>query len=123
MRRIASLLALLALLVAAPVALAARAPTTKERRAIAAAAKRSAETQGVRGQFKVRRIRVSTVDRRWARASLLPTRAHRGDFDAASAVFRRRGGRWALRTLGTAGTGCVVPRKAVRRDLRLDCIR
>jgi hypothetical protein len=75
----------------------------------------------VRGKFDVIHVRVSTVDGRWASASLRPKKPYRNQFDTATAVFRLSHGRWTLRTLGTADTGCVIHSRAVRRDLQLQC--
>lgn len=92
-----------------------------ERRAIVRAIHRSRFTQGLRGKYHVRHVRVSTVDRRWATARLPPKRRYRRRFDTAIVVAHRRHHRWRLRTLGTADLGCVVHRRAVRRDLGLSC--
>jgi hypothetical protein len=102
-------------------ALASRAPTKRERREIAAAARRSPATNVVRGKFLVRSVRVSSVDRRWAKALLEPKPAFRDGFDTAAAVFRRTNGRWRLSTVGTADVGCVIHDADVRANLGLDC--
>jgi hypothetical protein len=102
-------------------ALASRAPTKTERREIASAARRAPETRGVRGKFLVRSVRVSSADRRWAKALLRPKPAYRGRLDVATAVFHRSDGRWRLRNLGTADVGCVIHDAAVRANLGLDC--
>lgn len=102
-------------------AFASRPAHPGEQRAIARAAKRSPDTQGVRGKFDVVHVRISTVDHRWARASLRPKRRFRGQFDTATAALHRAHGHWALRSLGTADVGCAIHRAAVRRDLGLQC--
>lgn len=102
-------------------ALASRPAHPGEKRAIARAAKRSPDTQGVRGKFDVVHVRISTVDPRWARAGLRPKRPFRNQFDTATAALHRAHGHWTLRSLGTADVGCAIKRPAVRRDLRLQC--
>ena len=109
------------LLTVAASAFASRPAHPGEKRAIARAAKRSPDTQGVRGKFDVVHVRISTVDRHWARAGLRPKRRFRDQFDTATAALRLARGRWTLRSLGTADVGCAIDRAAVRRDLRLQC--
>lgn len=102
-------------------ALASRPAHPGERRAIARAARTSPFTQGVRGKFDVVRVRISTVDHHWARAALRPKRRYRDQLDTATAVLHKAHGHWKLRTLGTADVGCAIKRRAVRRDLGLQC--
>ena len=109
------------LAVCAGSAVASRPAHPDEKRAIARAAKRSPDTQGVRGKFDVVHVRISTVDRHWARASLRPKRPFRHQFDTATAALHLADGHWRLRSLGTADVGCAIHRAAVRRDLGLQC--
>ena len=102
-------------------ALASRPAHPGEKRAIARAAERSPDTQGVRGKFDVVHVRISTVDHHWARASLRPKRRFRDQFDTATAALHLAHRRWTLRSLGTADVGCAIHRAAVRRDLGLQC--
>jgi hypothetical protein len=119
--RVVAVLLPVLLLGSTTTALASRAPTKRERREIAAAARRSPATNLVRGKFLVRSVRVSSVDRRWAKALLRPKPAFHDRFDTATAVFHRTNGRWRLRTLGTADVGCAIHDADVRADLGLDC--
>ena len=120
-RRVGVLIPIL-LLSLATTALASRAPTTRERREIASAARHSQGTRLARGKFLVRSVRVSSVDPRWAKALLRPKPAYRDQLDTATAVFHRTNGHWRLSDLGTAQVGCVVIHDAdVRADLRLGC--
>lgn len=105
----------------AQAAIASRPAGRDERRAIARAIRRSRYTQGLRGKFDVVHVRISTVDRRWGTARLRPKPRYRRMFDTATAVVHRAHGHWSLRTLGTADLGCVIHRRAVRRDLGLQC--
>jgi hypothetical protein len=102
-------------------AFASRPAHPAEQRAIARAARSAPGTQGVRGKFDVVHVRISTVDGRWARASLRPKRRYRNRFDTATAVLHLAHARWTLRTLGTADVGCAIRNHAVRRDLQLQC--
>jgi hypothetical protein len=101
---------------------ASRAPRHAERRAIVRAIVRSPATRLARGKFTVTGVRVSTVDQTWGKALLKPKRRYRHTLDPAMTVLHRRGGRWRVRTVGTAQVGCVIPRRAVRRDLGLSCV-
>jgi hypothetical protein len=102
-------------------AAASRPAHRGERRAIARAARRSRYTQGLRGKFDVVHVRISTVDRHWGTAQLRPKPRYRRRFDTATAVMHRAHRRWSVRTLGTADLGCAIHRRAVRRDLDLQC--
>ena len=115
------LLAATCLALCAGPALASRPAHPAEHRAIAHAARSSQATQGVRGKFDVVHVRISTVDAHWASALLRPKKPYRNQFDTATAVFHLAHAHWSLRTLGTADTGCAVHRRAVRRDLQLQC--
>jgi hypothetical protein len=93
-------LLLLALLVLAGGAQASRLPTTAERIAISTAVERFAERPGPpRAGAEVKRVRVSTVDGRYAIAKL---RTGEGPV-LSTAILRRAGPAWRVVTYGTAG--------------------
>ena len=102
-------------------AFASRPAHPSESRAIARAIRSSPDTRGVRGKFDVMRVRISTVDRHWAVASVEPKKPYRHQLDGATAVVHLAHSRWSVRTLGTSDVGCVVHSLAVRRDLDLGC--
>ncbi|HEY7893035.1 MAG TPA: hypothetical protein VIC05_12570 [Solirubrobacteraceae bacterium] len=111
----ATALALLFSVVGA-VASAHRSPNSKEAAAISRAVHRSPARGAVRC-FSVRGILVSSAGP-WARARIYPCS---GRGDDALVVLEHRGGRWTVRDLGTADTGCSVAPIRVRRDLKLVC--
>jgi len=119
MRTCLAAIGLVVVLASASAALAARAPTERERHAITRAIKKSPKTQFV-PDFKlaVRSIRVSTKGP-WASATVGGQRRYRHEVQPARAGLRRLKGRWQLRSLGNGG-GCDVP-KRFRRELRLKC--
>ena len=102
-----------AVLVLVPVAsaLASRAPTAAERRAITRVAKRTPSAQNK--TVHVSRIRVSTVGP-WARATITIFFGTAGG--AATDVLHKVHGTWVNAGAGTAGEECVMPPKD-RRDL------
>jgi len=92
---------------AAPAA-ASRAPTRAEAVAIRAKA-----LQVVPQQFRpaVRvTVRVSTVDRRYALARILPRRGRERLVQPAGVALGRRA-RWRVLAFGTTGLGCAMPRR------------
>jgi hypothetical protein len=107
--------ALAALALAVPaVARADRAATAREHAAIAKAV-------GV--TKRCLRVRVSTVDERWARANVRSKKASCADHAADGlAVFKRRGGAWRFVTAGSS-FDCPVPDvpRRVARDLKIPC--
>jgi hypothetical protein len=107
--------ALAALLLAVPaVAHADRAATKREQAAVSKAI-------GIPKQCV--RVRVSTVDERWARASVRNKRAACADHVADGvAVFKRSHGAWKFVTAGSSFDCPVpdVPRK-IARDLKIPC--
>jgi hypothetical protein len=122
LRRLVLPLIATALLLLVPAALASRPAHSGEKRQIARAIRAADETRLVRGKFKVTHVRVSTVDRDWAKALAQPKRRYRNQFDTATvAVHRGTHGRWRVRSLGTADVGCAIHRRAVRHDLGLAC--
>lgn len=98
---------------------AVRLPTPVEARAITAATKQAlASDSGISAsRIKVSFIRVSTVDRRFARAD-----AETPGVTPAVVVLVRRANGWAVRTYGTASAGCSLPLN-VRVDLWLENCR
>ena len=110
------LLVALLLFVLATAASARRAPTPREASAISRALHASTATRAVHC-FHVREIVISTAGP-WARARIVRCS---GRGDRALAVLERQHGRWRVRGLGTADTGCTVAPRRVRRDLRLVC--
>ena len=95
---------------------ARRAPTPREASAISRALHGLTATRAVHC-FHVREIVVSTAGP-WARARIVRCS---GRGDRALAGLERQHGRWRVRDLGTADTGCTVAPRRVRRDLRLVC--
>ncbi len=70
-------------------------------------------------RYKVTKVRISTVSRAWARASLVPTKAFRNVFQPSIAVAVQPAGtsRWVVVDLGTAEVGCGIAPNAVLFDL------
>jgi hypothetical protein len=104
-----------ALLLAVPAAAQAdRAPTKREHAAVATAV-------GV--PKRCLRVRVSTVDERWATARVRNGKASCAEHAAdGMAVFKRRRGAWRFVTAGSS-FDCPVPDvpRRVARDLRIPC--
>lgn len=115
-RLAAGLLATAALLLATvEVAHADRAPTRSEHRAVAKAI-------GV--PKRCVRVRISTVNERWARANMRNRKASCAEHAADGiAVFKRRAGKWRFVTAGSAFE-CPVPDvpRRVARDLEIPCV-
>jgi hypothetical protein len=102
------------MLVLAGNATASRAPTASEQRAIRTAVERFVEKPGSPAHGStLRRIRVSTVDPRYAMAKLRSPEAP----VLASAVLERRKGRWRVVTFGVAGFRFNGVPKPVLNDL------
>jgi hypothetical protein len=108
-------------------ALASRAPDHDEAEAITRAFKTTkiAGLKNVAKKFKVTGIRVSTVNPRWARASVTAKRRYRDTFQNAYGVAKLNASdQWKAYDVGSSGVGCpggkVVP-KRVRKDLKLRC--
>jgi hypothetical protein len=118
LRTLAAALIVLTLL-AAGSAQAARKPTTKDRRAIVAAVKLPSLTYPKGSYYLVVRVSTAHSKRRWAAVYIRPHFDYQDvvQQDVASVVRRR--GKWRAHQIGNGG-GCGV-RRAVRRDLKLDC--
>lgn len=116
-RRIAGL-ALLTTLVAAAPAVASRAPTAKEQRAITAAvrAKLTQDGSPAAKNAVIDGIRISSRNAHWATADLSAPEA-----DDAVVALQKRNGRWRVRALGTAEVQCGIGMPtAVMRELFKD---
>lgn len=70
-------------------------------------------------RYTVSKVRISTVSRAWAMASLIPTRASRNTFQTASVLAVRLAGTrtWVVVDLGSAQVGCGIAPNAVLADL------
>jgi hypothetical protein len=104
---------------------AARLPTTTERAQIIRAVKVYVDTSSccvIISRLVFRRIRVSTVDRRWAVVWIDGYGANGSAIGPAIASVHRGflSGRWGVRSFGSDGQSCDAPPK-VRRDLGLSC--
>jgi hypothetical protein len=69
------------------------------------------------------RVRISTVDQRWARANIRARKASCAEHAADGvAVFKRRGGSWRFVTAGSS-FDCPVPDvpRRIARDLKIPC--
>jgi hypothetical protein len=98
-------------------AFAVRPARPAERAAIKAAIRSSPMTRVVPpSAYRIRRVRISTVDRRFGAARIVGVERWVQD---ANALVRRRRGRWRLVDLSNGG-GCKAP-AAVRADLGLPC--
>jgi hypothetical protein len=127
-RKSVALVAVLAAGVAAHTAAAAlnaRAPTPSERLRLVQVVRIYVDTSdccAVIRRIKITRIRVSTVDTRWAEIDLQAWEQNGTDIGAASAVLHRGflTGKWSVRYFGSDGVVCAAPLR-VRRDLKLTC--
>jgi hypothetical protein len=101
----------------ASAAVADRPARPAERAAIKAAIRNSPMTSGVPDSaYRIRRVRISTVDGRFAAARIVGVER---SVQAANGLVRRTRGRWRLVDLSNGG-GCKAP-PAVRADLGLPC--
>jgi hypothetical protein len=112
MRAAAVLLTLLTLPAAA---LADRAPTKSEKRAIREAVRSSPRTDGF-GCLRVTNIRISTKGP-WSAGVARPCKPSP---DAVAVVLKKRQGTWRLQDIGNGQVGCGAP-KRVRKDLGIIC--
>jgi hypothetical protein len=109
----AAFVVLAALVLAAPV-FAWRLPSSAERGAIVAAIRKHPAASGVRS---IQRVRVSTVDRRFAAAVTYP-RDKDGHVLSRDAWLLRHGVHtWRVVSVGSDMPACSVASAAVRRDL------
>lgn len=70
-------------------------------------------------RYTVGKVRISTLSRAWAMASLVPTRASRNTFQTATVIAVRLAGTrtWVVVDLGSAQVGCGIAPNAVIADL------
>jgi hypothetical protein len=116
------LLATLALGGGAGSALASQRASRSQANAVAQAV-RSSPVGGINQvptrRYTVSNVRISTVSRAWAMASLVPTKAFRNSFQTATVVAVRLAGtrRWVVVDLGSAQVGCGTAPNVVLADL------
>lgn len=123
-RRFAALALLVPLVLVPPAssALARKNATRAQARAVARAV-RSSPVGGINRvpakRYVVTKVKISTVSKAWAMASLQPTRAFRNSFQAASVVAVQPAGtrKWVVVDLGSAEVGCGIAPDAVLADL------
>ena len=121
-----ALVALAALLAATSIAVASRKPDHDEAVAITKAFKHTklAGLNRVASHVNVVRIRISTVNPRYARANLNAKPRYRNTFQNGYGVARYRlvaPKRWVVIDVGSSGVGCGKVPRAVRKDLKLTC--
>jgi len=117
-----SLLGAVSFLTAAGEALASTHATSSQASAVAKAVRRSSvdDIDKVPAKrYRVSDVRISTVSRAWAMASLLPTKAYRNTFQPATVVAVKPAGtrEWVVVDLGTAQVGCGIAPNQVLSDL------
>ena len=106
-------------------ALASRKPDHDEAVAITKAFKatRKAELKKIAYQYDVVRIRVSTVNPRFARGNFVAKPKYRHRFQPGYGVAKLgRNGKWIAVSVGSSDVGCIrsIPHR-VRMDLKLVC--
>jgi hypothetical protein len=110
------------LLVAAGPAFASTHATSSQASAVAKAV-RSSHVDDIDDvptkRYTVTNIRISTVSKAWAMASLAPTKAYRNSFQPATLVAVKPAGtrEWIVVDLGTAEVGCGIAPNRVLADL------
>jgi len=109
----AALVVLAALLLAAPV-YASRLPSAAERGAIVAAIQKNPAASGVRS---VQRVRVSTVDRRFASAVTYPRDTDGRVLSRDAWLLRHSVHGWRVVFAGSDAPPCGIASAPVRRDL------
>jgi len=70
-------------------------------------------------RYRVTKVKISTVSRAWAIASLVPAKGYRRSFQPATAILVNPAGTrsWVLVDLGSAEVGCGIAPDAVLADL------
>lgn len=117
-----ALLGAATLLVPAGAALASTHATSSQASAVARAV-RSSHVEDIdkvpTKRYTVTNVRISTVSKAWAMASLVPTKAYRNSFQSATAVAVRPAGthEWIVVDLGSAEVGCGMAPNRVLADL------
>ena len=114
MARHSALAVLIALVVAAS-AFAWSSPSPAQRRAIVAAIRKQPAASGV---MRVERVRISTVDRRFASAVTFPRDKAGNVLHRDSWLVRHYASGWRVVFVGSDAPPCKVASAAVRRDLR-----
>jgi hypothetical protein len=117
-----SLLGTASVLVPAGEALASTHATSSQASAVAKAVKSSPvdDIDKVPAKrYSVTDVRVSTVSKAWAMASLVPTKPYRNTFQPATVVAVKPAGtrEWVVVDLGTAEVGCGIAPNRVLADL------
>lgn len=108
---------------AAAVAAAASTHATSPQAAAVAKAVRSTHVDDMNKvpskRYTVTNVRISTVSKSWAMASIEPTKAYRNSFQSAIAVAVRPAGtrEWVVVDVGSAQVGCGIAPNAVLADL------
>jgi hypothetical protein len=113
MTRCCALAVLIALVVALP-AFAWSSPSPAQRRAIVAAIRKKPAAAGV---TRVERVRISTVDRRYASAVTFPRDKAGNVLHRDSWLVRHYPSGWRVVFVGSDAPPCKVAPAAVRRDL------
>jgi hypothetical protein len=117
-----SLFGAASLLVLAGTALASTHATSSQAGAVASAV-RSSHVDDIdkvpTKRYTVTNVRISTVSKAWAMASLVPTKAYRNSFQSATVVAVKPAGtrEWVVVDLGTAEVGCGIAPNRVLADL------
>src|SRR3954452_8398398 len=118
MKRISGVLAALALLAVAWPALASRAPSAGEKKAITTAIETGLgqENSPAAKTAHVFGIRISTKNGSWALAQVRAKNA-----DDAYVALKKTGGKWSVKNLGTAQVQCGIGMpKSVMKELFAD---
>lgn len=112
----------LALVANSPSALASKSATRSQVNALTQAV-RSSPVGGIdkvpTKRYTVTKVKISTVSRAWAMASLAPTKAYRKIFQPAIVVAVQPAGtsKWVVVDLGSSEVGCGIAPNAVLADL------
>jgi hypothetical protein len=110
------------LLLPAATALGSARATSAQTSAVAKAV-RSSTVGGINKvptkRYTVKNVRISTVSKAWAMASLVPTKAYRTTFQAATVLAVQPAGtrEWVVVDLGSAEVGCGIAPNKVLADL------
>jgi len=123
-RRFLCLIAVASLVpfVLAASALARKNATRAQEKAVTQAVK-SSPLGGINtvpaNRYRVANVKISTVSRAWAMASLVPAKAFRNSFQAATIVAVQPAGtsKWVVVDLGSAQVGCGIAPNVVLADL------
>ena len=117
-----ALLGAASLLVPAGAALASTRATSAQASAVAKAV-RSSTVGGINKvptkRYKVANVRISTVSKAWAMASLVANKGYQSTFQAATVLAVQPAGtrEWVVVDLGSAEVGCGIAPNRVLADL------